>query len=156
MKFSPLLAIVLAFSSGSFAGECKKAVEPLLNDGSLDCAATYFEICEAEADEGQPEALYYLSFFYFGLPGIEPDSKKGVEAVRTSAELGYGLAQYWMGWQHEVGTHLPQDSALAVSWYKRAAGSEEWLAYERLAKAYRNGELGLPVDEALAEQYDKD
>ena len=125
-----------------------------MEDGDLDSAATHFEICKVEANNGQPEALYYLSFFYFGLPGIEPDLEKGVEVVRASAELGFGLAQYWMGWQHEVGMHLPQDFPSALSWYQKAAASEEWLAYQRLAKAYRNGELGLPIDGTLAKQFE--
>ena len=40
----------------------------------------------------------------------------------------------------------PRREDYAVTWYARAAQSGHFLAAERLARAYRLGELGLAVD----------
>ena len=45
---------------------------------------------------------------------------------------------------------LPVDGAAALRWYQRAAESGSARAMHRLAWACREGEFGLPVDEAEA------
>ena len=59
-------------------------------------------------------------------------------------------AQYWLAWQSESGPELPHDQAVALQWYQRAAEGRHRLALERLATAWEQGELGLPVDEKQA------
>jgi TPR repeat protein len=151
-----LLIIGLAvLSTAVGASECKARLEPLLASKADQGADAAFELCEVEANAGDAEALYYLSFFYFGPLGAEPDEARGVEVIRSSAEKGYAVAQYWMGWQSEVGSHLPQSDEAALEWYQKAAQSDYSLAMERLEKAYRNGELGLQVDEEMAQRYSR-
>lgn len=112
-----------------------------------------FELCRSEAEAGDAESLYWVSFFYFGLLESTLDEQRGVQATSESADLGYEGAQFWMGWQSEVGGHLPQDPVVALGWYEKAAESGHWMALDRLAKAYRNGELGLEIDEVKAQEY---
>jgi TPR repeat protein len=44
----------------------------------------------------------------------------------------------------------PRREDYAVTWYARAAQAGHFLAAERLARAYRLGELGLTVDDERA------
>jgi TPR repeat protein len=154
MKTSVLIAImVLQMTSRALASECREQLEPLLVSEQPKATVALFEVCKAEAAAGDAEALYWVSFFYFGLLEYTSDERRGVESTTASAEKGYAQAQYWMGWQSEIGGLLPQDAVAAVAWYKRAAESNNWLALERLSRAYRNAELGLERDIARAEQY---
>jgi TPR repeat protein len=137
----------------AFAGECKARLEPMLDSNMSEGAKSVFEVCKAQAAAGDPEALYYVSFFYFGFGGLEDNSLEGVAATRASAEKGYAQAQYWMGWQHESGGHLPRDDSAALDWYERSAAAGFWMAFDRLARAYRNGELGVPVDLEKADYF---
>ena len=58
-----------------------------------------------------------------------------------------------MGWQQELGNHLPQDDVAALAWYEKSAAGGFWMGYDRLARAYRNGELGVAVDLQKADYY---
>jgi TPR repeat protein len=154
MKTSLLTVVVLLqMMSRALAGECRERLEPLLASEQPKATVALFEVCQVAAAAGDGEALYWVSFFYFGLLESTPDERRGVESVAASAEKGYALAQYWMGWQSEIGEWLPQDAAAAIAWYEKAADSNHWLALERLSRAYRNGELGLEPDAERAEQY---
>jgi TPR repeat protein len=144
-------AMVLACPA-AIAGQCKSLVEPMALSRDPDSKPT-FDLCRAEADDGDADALYFLSFFYFGSNSFAADESKGVATVRASAEKGYAQAQYWMGWQHEIGGHLPQDNAAAISWYEKAADAGFAMAFDRLERAYRNGELGLAVNHLKADSY---
>ena len=153
MKPFFVAALLLLLNSAAFAGECRVQLEPLLAEQDMKPSPALFQICRSEADAGDAESLYWVSFFYFGLLESAIDTKRAVQAVNTSAEMGYAKAQYWMGWQSEIGGHLPQDLVAALEWYEKAAKSDDWMALDRLEKAYRNGELGLEADEAKAQQY---
>jgi TPR repeat protein len=147
------IAVVLLFTCGlAFGAECKARIMPLMDSPQTDPKAA-FDVCSTEAATGDAEALYYVSFFYFGLNGFERDEVKAVSATRSSAEKGYPQAQYWMGWQHEIGDHLPQDNKAALNWYEMAASAGFPMAFDRLARAYRNGELGVSVDLVKADHY---
>ena len=153
MKPFFIAALLLLLNSATFAGECRVQLEPLLAEQDLKPSTVLFEICRSEAEDGDTESLYWVSFFYFGLLESTLDTQRAVQAVNTSAEMGYTKAQYWMGWQSEIGGHLTHDLVAALEWYERAAKSDHWMALDRLEKAYRNGELGLVADEAKAQQY---
>jgi hypothetical protein len=146
-------AWLFLLNSAAFAGECRVQLEPLLAEQEMKPSPALFEICRSEADAGDAESLYWVSFFYFGLLESTLDTQRALKAVNTSAEMGYARAQYWMGWQSEIGGDLPQDMVAALEWYERAAKSDNWMALDRLERAYRNGELGLEADEAKAQQY---
>jgi TPR repeat protein len=153
MKPFFIAALLLLLNSAAFAGECRVQLEPLLVEQDMKPSPALFEICQSEAEAGDAESLYWVSFFYFGLLESTLDTQRAVQVVNASAEMGYAKAQYWMGWQSEIGGDLPQDLVAALEWYEKAAKSDDWMALDRLERAYRNGELGLEADEAKAQQY---
>lgn len=153
MKTGVIAALALALPAVALGGECATRLEPLLNQDKPTNVAPVFDLCKREADKGDAESLYFTSFFYFGFGGLEQNAGKGVAATRAAAEKGYADAQFWMGWQHEIGVHLPKDAALSMTWYQKAAATGHGWAIDRLVRAYEKGDLGVAVDLAKAKQY---
>lgn len=102
-------------------------------------------LCRAEADSGDAQATYQLSFFSLGLGG-NWQPQHAIPLIRSAAEHGISEAQYWLAWQSEAGPELPHDPAVALQWYEQAAATRHRLALQRLADAYERGELGLAVN----------
>jgi uncharacterized protein len=125
----------------------------MLDDEKPQNSRSVFDLCAAEAAQGDAEAMYFVSFFYFGFDGFERDESRGIALTRSAAEKGYAQAQYWMGWQHEMGGHLQQDHSAARLWYGRSAAAGFCMASHRIARAYRNGELGLQANPAKAQSF---
>jgi len=61
-------------------------------------------------------------------------------------------AQAYMGMLYESGQWVPQDNALAASWYRRAAEAGHVLSQGRLVRFYREGR-GVPKDMAEATRW---
>lgn len=135
-------------------GGCRAAVQTRFNQGEAtqEQLQETFELCQREADEGDPGAKYYLAFLYLD-PRFGPDEDLAIDLVRQSAADGYATAQWWLGWRSEVGELLPKYIDKAVQWYELAADQGHSLATARLAQAYENGELGLERDSAKAEEF---
>jgi TPR repeat protein len=126
--------------------QCRAELRPLLLQANpnQERLLQIRHICQVEADAGDPEAAYQLSFFYLGL--VTWDVEKATSLILTAAQMGISEAQYWLAWQYEAGPLLPHDRPQALRWYELAAGNEHRLALARLAQAYENGELGLEAD----------
>jgi len=139
-------ALAVLWGSASMAGDCRGLLRPLLlqETPDVDKLHSIREICEKEAIDGDPEAEYQLSLFYLGL--IDWNVDKAVPLIKNAAHSGVPEAQYWLAWQYDAGPLLPDDVALARRWYERAGEKDHRLALQRLADAYQNGDLGLPVD----------
>jgi TPR repeat protein len=75
------------------------------------------------------------------------DKARGARYVLEAAHGGDVKSQYQVAKIHEHGcVQYPRREDYAVTWYARAAQSGHFLAAERLARAYRLGELGLTMD----------
>jgi TPR repeat protein len=149
------LSLVIVPSSAaqeSFNGQCRAAVRPLLASTEPDPERLRLarQLCRAEADAGDPLAVYHLSFFHLGLGGW--DTAQATDLMFMAAQGGVPEAQYWLAWQYDAGPLLPREYSLALKWYQQAAGNEHPLALYRLAEAYDAGELGLAPDPAKARQ----
>ena len=60
-------------------------------------------------------------------------------------------AQYQLAVRYETGTHnLPQNSRLAMYWFKQGAQRGHTLAMQNLARIYQNGVGGIAVDRKTA------
>jgi len=160
MRISPgLLSSLLLFglSSGDVAasaGDCRSQLRPLLlkTNPAPEALARVKSLCMAEADAGDAEATYQLSFFSLGLGGTwQPE--QAIPLIRSAADRGVTEAQYWLAWQSEAGPELPHDPAIALGWYQKAAAGRHRLALQRLADAWERGELGLPVDARKALEF---
>lgn len=147
-RFPSLLLVLLsAAPAASLAGDCRSLVRPLLLQAEPEPVqlARARSLCGAEAEAGDPEATYQLSFFSLGLGGAwRPE--EAIPLIRSAADEGVTEAQYWLAWQSEAGPALPHDRAIALNWYERAADGNHRLALQRLADAWDRGELGLPVN----------
>ena len=160
MRISPRLLstlLLLALSSGAVpasAGDCRSHLRPLLlaAEPAPEALEQVRSVCQAEADAGDAEATYELSFFVLGLGGTwRPE--QAIPLIRSAADRGVTEAQYWLAWQSEAGPQLPHDPAIALGWYEKAAAGRHRLALQRLADALEKGELGLPVDKRKALEY---
>ena len=134
------------------AGACRATLRPLMLQQSPDKAQlrSIRELCQREADAGDPEAVYQLSFFFLGLDSWDPE--RATSLMLTAAERDVSEAQYWLAWQYDDGPLLPNDPALALQWYQASAERDHPLALQRLAEAYAAGNLGLKVDRKKASQ----
>ncbi|MSR08213.1 MAG: hypothetical protein EXR82_01550 [Gammaproteobacteria bacterium] len=101
------------------AGTCRALVRPLLLDAqpAPEDLQRAQALCRAEAEAGDAEAIYQLSFFALGLGGNwQPE--EAIPLIRSAADRGVTEAQYWLAWQSESGPELPHDPAIALGWYE--------------------------------------
>ena len=141
-----LSAILALMANNSMAGDCRDTLRPLLLENPPDHERLLDaqRLCTAEAEAGDADAVYQSALLHLGLLDWNPDA--AIPMIQTAARDGVAEAQYWLAWQYEEGPLLPNDAELALEWYQRAADDEHYLALDRLAFAYRNGELGLAID----------
>ncbi|TDB01281.1 tetratricopeptide repeat protein [Halomonas marinisediminis] len=99
------------------------------------------------ADAGHPAALSLYGHMLFHRAMSPQDKARGARYVLEAANAGDSRAQYQAGQIYEHGCALyPRRDDHAVTWYARAGEAGHPLAAERLARAYRGGQLGLAVD----------
>ena len=99
------------------------------------------------ADAGHPAALSLYGHMLFHRSRAPQDKARGARYVLQAAHGGDVRAQYQAGQIHEHGGALyPARHDHAVTWYARAGEAGHALAAARLERAYRDGELSLPVD----------
>ncbi|MBL1270475.1 MAG: sel1 repeat family protein [Halomonas sp.] len=99
------------------------------------------------AEAGHPDALSVYGHMLFHRSQTPQDKARGARYVLEAAHAGDVKSQYQVAQIHEHGcAQYPRREDYAVTWYARAAQSGHYLAAERLARAYRLGELGLAVD----------
>ena len=101
------------------------------------------------ADAGHPDALSLYGQMLFQRSRSPQDKARGARYVLEAAQAGDIESQFQAARIHEHGcVQYPRRVDYAVTWYARAAQSGHLQAAERLAHAYRSGELGLTVDRA--------
>ncbi len=132
---------------------CRDGLRPVLLQSEPDPAilADLKRLCAAQAEAGDPEAVYGLSLLYLGLIQWQPE--RAIALMRRAAADGVAEAQYWLAWQYEAGPLLDNDASLALRWYRAAADREHRLALQRMATIYADGEMGVVPDTARAVVY---
>ncbi|SNY98628.1 tetratricopeptide repeat protein [Halomonas sp. hl-4] len=99
------------------------------------------------AEAGHPDALSVYGHMLFQRSLSPHDKARGARYVLEAAHAGDVKSQYQAAKIYEHGcVQYPRRDDYAVTWYARAAQSGHSLAAERLAHAYRVGELGLTAD----------
>ncbi|MFC7369809.1 MULTISPECIES: tetratricopeptide repeat protein [Vreelandella] len=99
------------------------------------------------AEAGHPNAQSIYGHMLFHRSMSPHDKARGARYLLEAAQAGDVKSQYQAAQIHEHGcVQYPRREDYAVTWYARAAQSGHYLAAERLARAYRLGELGLVVD----------
>ena len=103
------------------------------------------------ADAGHPDALSVYGHMLFHRSLSPQDKARGARYVVEAAQSGDVKSQFQVAQIYEHGcAQYPRREDYAVTWYARAAQAGHYLAAERLACAYRVGELGLAVDAGQA------
>ncbi|ALM53877.1 tetratricopeptide repeat protein [Halomonas huangheensis] len=106
------------------------------------------------ADAGHPAALSLYGHMLYHRARAPQDKARGARYVLQAAHGGDVRAQYQAGQIHEFGCALyPCRFDHAVTWYARAGEAGHALAAARLERAYRHGELSLPVDVERADYW---
>jgi hypothetical protein len=84
-----------------------------------------------------PHAIQSIALKYgYGLNGLQVDQAKCIDLLRKSADLGYPLAQYQLGYFHDDGDMgLEQNEEEALKYYKEAAEGGQVLARHDLSCA---------------------
>ncbi|MDR2302146.1 MAG: sel1 repeat family protein, partial [Deltaproteobacteria bacterium] len=91
------------------------------------------------ADQGDPEAQFYLGVAYYNGEGVPQDYAKAAKWYRKAADQGIPKAQLNLGYLYYNGEGVPQDYAEAVKWYRKAADQGIPEAQFNLGVAYGNG-----------------
>ncbi|WP_150464923.1 tetratricopeptide repeat protein [Francisella sp. SYW-2] len=124
-------------------------------------------------------ALAFMSlgnYYYFGEDGAKKDIKKGLKYITKGAGLGNDTAQEQLATAYFNGDNLPVNYPLAYMWYTISASNGNQKAIDNyfaqhmtsytqqapycvalgdhlVAKAYLDGEAGLPVSDNQAKKY---
>jgi TPR repeat protein len=80
------------------------------------------------------------------------DFETALARLRPLAEKGDPNAQFLLGMLHDAGKGVPQDSAAAASWYRRAAEQDHLLAQLYLGALFYTGQ-GVRQDHAQAARW---
>jgi hypothetical protein len=153
MRFLITFLLMGIVAGSANAGECGAMLRSIMlqQNPSTDHVEFVRSLCVEEAESGDVDSHYRLSFFYLGFGGWQPD--KAIPIIQDAALNGVSEAQYWLAWQYETGPLLPNDPELALRWYTAASHADHRLALSRLAEAYEAGALGLSKDAAKAREF---
>jgi len=117
----------------------------ILDKSEQDDAA--FRLFQQAADQNYAEGQYGLGSMYAKGEGTEADPVKAGELIRLSAMQKYMPAVRAYAKALESGNlGLARNPAQAVENYQLCHEQGDSVCTHRLAQAYKNGELGLPVD----------
>ena len=100
--------------------------------GMLDCPfcrthcpdndADILAMVQARADKKDPEAINSLGKdYYYGMLGLQKDTRKAFELYTEAAERGSLEALYNLGIAYELGEGVEQDETKSTEFYKEAA-----------------------------------
>ncbi len=106
------------------------------------------------ADEGKPEAEFYLATCYregYGPKNGGKDFSKAFYWMRRAAEHGYAFAMNDTGYYFEYGIGTEKSIEDACYWYEKAGEAGDASGYSNLGRIYYLGEGGcINYDKALA------
>ncbi|KAG0238815.1 hypothetical protein BGW41_008026 [Actinomortierella wolfii] len=137
----------------------------LNQDQNMKTGLQYLNRAASNATENAPMAPYILGLILsreykqLSIPDdiAFPDDGEALEWFKKSAELGYGPANYKLGYCYEIGAlRCPIDPFLSVKYYERAvlAGDSTGEAEMALSGWYLSGaDNYFPANESLAFQY---
>jgi TPR repeat protein len=110
---------------------------------------------ERLAQQGNPDAQFYLGRMAAGGMGVPKDIARAISWYQVAAQQGHTEAQARLGAHHFLGDGVPQSYVEAVRWSRLAAEKGHGGAAYNLAKIYRKGGEGVPADQAEATKWGK-
>jgi hypothetical protein len=91
------------------------------------------------AEQGDPDAQYYLGRMYDRRIGVPQDYAEAIKWYRLAAEQDDAGAQFSLGVMYEKGSGIPQDYAEAAKWYRLAAEQGHAYGQATVASMYAKG-----------------
>lgn len=111
------------------------------------------------ADQGLPEGIYRLAAMQASGEGTPRDMDAARRGMVKAAEAGHPLAIQTVALAYIKGglalSEADRSSPAALGWIQKAAAQDSLPAIDRLAVAYRNGELGLAADAKRAAELEE-
>ncbi len=104
------------------------------------------------AEQGDPDAQYYLGRMYDRRIGVPEDNVEAVKWYRLAAEQDDAGAQFSLGVMYENGSGIPQDYAEAAKWYRLAAEQGHAYGQATVASMYAKG-MGVIQNYVLAHMW---
>ncbi|HYH47597.1 MAG TPA: tetratricopeptide repeat protein [Thermoanaerobaculia bacterium] len=106
----------------------------------------------AQAEAGDPRALYQLGNCYSFGEGVRRNLKKAFALFERSAQAGHPDGMFNLAACYRLGEGVGKDLPAAISWYQQAAQTDPRFACFALGEIYANGETGA-VDREQAIHY---
>jgi TPR repeat protein len=104
------------------------------------------------ADQGDPDAQFYLGFMNEYGQGMSRNDAEAIRWYRKAADQDHALAQFRLGDLYSNGEGSPRDEIEAAKWYRLAADQGLGAAQFRLGMLYAEGK-GVPQDRVLAHMW---
>lgn len=128
----------------------------LANRRAGDDPALAFLWFRKSADQGDPEALYWIGRCYELGMGVDQSEEQAFDAYKKAADQGFGLAFEKVAQCYFKGQGVKQDDMQAATWYSKAASpwsidlellegsdsAKQWLNEKRYSLALRYFERG--------------
>lgn len=114
--------------------------------------ATQLSELRAQADAGDPKALFTLGNCYSFGEGVAQDLGIAFRLFEQSAMAGYSDGMFNLAACYRSGEGTPKDVKRALAWYLRAAEKDPRSAFFAVGEIYANGETGA-VERDKAVQY---
>jgi uncharacterized protein len=110
---------------------------------------TAYRLWRPIADEGDPDAQFYLGFMSEYGQGGPQNSMEAVKWYRKAADQQHAVAQFSLGVMYANGEGVPRSDTEAAQWYRLAADQGLGSAQFDLGTLYARGR-GVPEDHVLA------
>lgn len=117
----------------------------------IDRARKYYE---SATTAGFGAAASHLAMLYQSGCLWQRDMAKALEYVAIANDLKDSAAPFLAAVWYEEGDGVIRNFKEALAWYQRASELGNFIASNRLSRAYKCGELGLAKDSKLAQKYE--
>jgi TPR repeat protein len=151
--FCALCAVLMTASVAAAQGSPNSQSGPPTSGPIEDAQAAFkrgdraraFQIWRPLAENGDPDAQFWIGFAYQNGLGAPRDPAQALSWYRKAADHGNAFAQNWLGAMYRAGRRVTQDYAEALRWYRKAAGQGDADAQSKLGDMYAEGN-GVPQD----------
>ena len=114
--------------------------------------ATAYRLWGPIADQGAPDAQFYLGFMNEYGQGVPRNSVEAIKWYRKAADQHHAVAQFSLGIMYANGEGVPNSDSEAAQWYRLAADQGLAGAQFNLGIMYTEGK-GVPQDHVLAHMW---
>ncbi len=150
-----LRPITTMFMVASIAGAAVAVADPYkdaLAAWTRGEYATAYRLWEPLADQGDPDAQFYLGFMNEYGQGVARNDGEAIRWYRKAADQDHAFAQFRLGDLYSSGEGPPRSDSEAAQWYRLAADQGLGGAQFNLGMMYAKGK-GVPQDRVLAHMW---